>query len=60
MWEFVKSNPGLSLMGVYVAAEIVVALTPTKSDDAVFVIIRAILGKYIPRFRKGGGTFNKK
>jgi len=60
MWEFVKSNPGLCLMGVYVAAEIVVALTPTKKDDAVFDIIRAILSRYNPRFRKGGGTFNKK
>ena len=59
MWEFVKNNPGLSLMGVYVAAEIVVAITPTKKDDAIFTIIRAILGKYIPRFRKGVGKFNQ-
>jgi hypothetical protein len=60
MWEFVKNNPGLCLMGVYVLAEVVVALSPTKKDDAVFDIIRAILNKYIPRFKKGGGTFNSK
>jgi len=59
MWEFIKDNPGLSLMGLYVVAEIVVALTPTKKDDAVFDIIRAILRKYVPRLKKGGGTFNK-
>ena len=58
MWEFIKSNPGLSFLGVYVLAEIVVALTPTKKDDAVFDIIRAVLKKYFPRLRKGGGKFN--
>ena len=58
MWEFVKDNPGLCLMGVYIIAEVVVALTPTKRDDAVFDIIRGILKKYIPRFRRGGGKFN--
>ena len=60
MWEFVKDNPGLCAMGGYVVAEIVVALTPTKKDEAVFDIIRAILRRYIPRLRKGGGTFNPK
>lgn len=57
MWEFVKDNPGLCLMGVYVVAEVIVALTPTKKDDAVFDILRSILKKYVPRFRKGGGRF---
>ena len=60
MWQFVKDNPGLCLGGIYVVAEIVVALTPTKKDDAILDIVRAILKKYVPRYRKGGGTFNKK
>ena len=60
MWGYIKDNPGLFLMGLYVLAELIVALTPTKRDDAIFDIIRSILKKYIPRLRKGGGTFNLK
>lgn len=58
MWEFIKDNPGLSFMALYGLAEFIVAMTPTKKDDAIFDIIRGILKKYVPRFRKGGGKFN--
>ena len=55
MWDWIKENPGFAIGGVYVVAELVVALTPTKKDDAIFDILRGILRKRIPRLKKGGG-----
>ena len=57
MWEFIKNNPGWCLGALYVGAEIVVRLTPSKKDDAVFDIIGRVFRKYIPSLKKGGGKF---
>ena len=58
MWEFIKDNPGLCFIALYGLAEFIIALTPTKKDDAVFDIIRRIVQRYVPRLKKGGGKFN--
>ena len=60
MWEFIKDNPGICLVFLYVVAKIVVRVTPTKKDDAIFGPIEAIILRVwlkIPNKKKGGGTF---
>jgi len=61
MWTWIKDNPELTLIAIYILAKIVVRITPTKKDDAVFGVIEGIIMRYwrkIPNNKKGGGTFD--
>ena len=62
MWEFVKDNPELSLLVLYLLAKLVVRITPTKKDNAFFGVIEGVFLKYwlkIPNRKKGGGRFGE-
>lgn len=61
MWIWIKDHPELCLIALYLVGKIVVRLTPTKKDNAIFDIIEGIVLRYwskIPNFKKGGGKFN--
>lgn len=66
MREFFLAHPGWvivpALLILWGLIELVVALTPTQKDDAVWKVIRSVilaLINRIPRKRSGGGYFNK-
>jgi hypothetical protein len=62
MWEFIKHNPELCLIALYLLGKLIVRITPTKKDNAIFGVIEGIIVRYwlkIPNRKKGGGKFDK-
>ncbi len=55
MLEILSQNWETITAGVVALAEIIVRLTPTQKDNSVLVVIKKILGFFIPNLKKGGG-----
>ncbi|MDP1812343.1 MAG: hypothetical protein Q8K66_13155 [Sediminibacterium sp.] len=58
MIQLIQNNWAIILLAVLPIAEVIVRLTPTKSDDTVLNFVKKIFDLVIPNNKKGGGTFN--
>lgn len=55
--DFLKENWGELLIALFAFAKVIVNLTPTESDNKVFVFLDNLISWIIPNLKKGGGTF---
>lgn len=55
VWDFLASNWAELLMGLLAFVKVVVRLTPTVKDDAVFGKIDSLIGWFIPNITKKSG-----